>query len=53
MRQATGEKQTFLVLAKSYKIISGSVWEAILYFFVIKTQFKEVECDCRFSNEQI
>ncbi|MAD81464.1 MAG: hypothetical protein CL912_00740 [Deltaproteobacteria bacterium] len=30
MRQTTGEKQTFLVQAKSYKTISGSTWEAML-----------------------
>jgi hypothetical protein len=30
MRQTTGEKQTFLVQAKSYKTISGSDWAAML-----------------------
>lgn len=29
MRQTVGEKQTFLVQAKSYRTISGSVWAAM------------------------
>lgn len=29
MRQTVGEKQTFLVQAKSYRTTSGSVWAAM------------------------
>lgn len=35
IRQTVGEKQTFLVLAKSHRTISGSVWSAmfVLHFY--------------------
>jgi hypothetical protein len=48
MRQTTGEKQTFLVQAKSYKIISGSIEVAILgYSLSDEDSIKEVKCSCR------
>lgn len=38
MRQTVGEKQMFLVQAKSYKTISGLVWAAMLCYSRTKTR---------------
>ena len=35
MRQTVGEKQTFLVQAKSYKTISDVIWVAIVCYAFI------------------
>jgi hypothetical protein len=42
IRQTTGEKQTFLVEAKSYKIISGSVWDVMLCYALMKTELRRL-----------
>jgi hypothetical protein len=41
MRQTTGEKQIFLVQAKSYKIISGWDSDAMMCYAEVKGQVKE------------
>jgi hypothetical protein len=40
MRQTAGEKQMFLVQAKSYKITSGFMLAAILCYALMKTQLR-------------
>jgi hypothetical protein len=53
MRQTTGEKQMFLVQAKSYKIISGSVWAAMLCLRSNEDSIEEIKSNCRVSNRSI
>jgi hypothetical protein len=48
-----GEKQTFLVQARSYKTISGSDWAAILCLRSNEDSIEEIKCNCRVSNGQV
>lgn len=47
MRQTVGEKQTFLVQAKSYRTMSGSVRAAMFVLCVNKDWIMRVDCNYR------